>query len=182
MTIATRLASGAVLASMALTAVPASALTIDLSGNINTTSNPLSMESRNHADTSVQTGKRGDQARSDLRATTRTNARLSLFNFWRSDKNDHPGNSSGSGWWMHGSGATMTGSGRVVAGYEKNMETALQTAATFSARMSKRLCAFLGEDGPSLATCMTARKEKIKASFSAMIDAAFTVAAAAKND
>ncbi len=58
----------------------------------------------------------------------------------------------------------------------------IKAAATLSAKMSKHICALMGEDGDSLSACMSARKDKIKASFNAYIDAAFTASVTTDND
>lgn len=190
MHLATRLASGAVMASMALTAVPASALTIDLSGNSNLSGSSYGYDRGNAdakagADVSAKASANRNndraEAKNDIKATARTAARLSLFDWWKNDRN-HDKPKTGSGWWNHGSGSTVSGSGQVMAGYEKSIDASLKVAANLSAKMSKRMCAWMGEDGDSLSACMSARKDKIKAAFNAMIDAAFTASVTTDND
>lgn len=189
MKLATRFASGAIMASMALTAVPASALTIDLSGNTNLSGssysqNRGSVDAKSNADVSVKaSANRNNQraeVKNDLKATARTSARLSWLDWWKKDKENKP--KTGSGWWNHGSGSTVSGSGQVKAGYEKSIDASIKAAATLSAKMSKHICALMGEDGDSLSACMSARKDKIKASFNAYIDAAFTASVTTDND
>lgn len=177
MTLSSRLAAGAVAASMALSAVPASALSIDLYGDA------YGSAGRSHIDVEADASMKTKRNRVDVNADASTQAKVAFMNW--NNNGRHLGWfknwKNGSGGTVHGSG-TVVGSGRLVAGYEKSIDASLKASATLSAKISKRICTLLGEEGDSMTQCMNDRKAKIKAAFNAMIDAAFTASVSTDNN
>lgn len=184
MNLATRLMSGAVIASTAFAAVPASALSLDVFSSSHPSSQAHDSSANAAASARVQAKTERDslRAESSLRGNILTQGRANGRRLgWLKDlKNDWKKNWQDS--WRSGTGSTMTGSGRVIVAHEANINTSLQAAATLSARLSHQICKLMGEEGTSFSTCMNSRKEKIKMSFNAMIDAAFTASVSTEND